>query len=129
MKTFRMIAAALLFSTLTVSATAQAKHHHGTTTTANLTAQGAADANHRLKLIAQSLTDEGYTLAGVQEQPIYYFLAPQAPYSWGHLVYTYSRPVMGNAVLLDRVEISTDVTVTTDGYLFPQISIREIPAQ
>ena len=126
MKNFRMIAAALLFSTLTVSTVASAKGHHSPT---YMTAQNAADANHRLQLIAQSLVDEGYALAGVQEQPIYYFLAPQAPYSWGHIVYTYSRPAAGHRGLTERVEISTDVTATTDGYQFPQISIRELPAQ
>ncbi len=127
MKTFRMIAAAALVSALTFTATADAKRHH--TTTTQMTAQGAADANHRLQLIAQSLVDDGYTLSGTQEQPIYYFIAPQAPYSWGHLVYTYSRPVAGNAVLIERVEISADVNATADGYQFPSISIREIPAQ
>ena len=122
MKTFRNIAAVLFFfaAPLALSATAHAKGCH-------LTAQTAADASHRLNLIEKSLTDEGFALSDVQEQPIYYFAAPQAPYAWGHLVYTFVRSVRGHQV--QRVEVSAEVQSLTDGFSFPQITIRELPAQ
>lgn len=124
MKTFRNIAAVLFFfaAPMALSATAHAKGCH-------LTAQTAADASHRLNLIEKSLTDEGFALADVQEQPIYYFAAPQAPYAWGHLVYTFVRPVRGRASQVQRVEVSAEVQSLTDGFSFPQITIRELPAQ
>ncbi|HRI49313.1 MAG TPA: hypothetical protein PLW65_03955 [Pseudomonadota bacterium] len=123
MKTFRNIAAALFFfaAPVALSATAHAKG-------CNLTAQTAADASHRLQLIEKSLTDEGFTLDGVQEQPIYYFAAPQAPYAWGHLVYTFVRPVR-HSHQVQRVEVSAEVQSLADGFSFPQITIRELPAQ
>lgn len=123
MKTFRNIAAALFFfaAPIALSATAHAKG-------CNLTAQTAADASHRLQLIEKSLTDEGFTLDGVQEQPIYYFAAPQAPYAWGHLVYTFVRPVR-HSHQVQRVEVSAEVQSLADGFSFPQITIRELPAQ
>lgn len=123
MKTFRNIAAALFFfaAPMALSTTAHAKG-------CNLTAQTAADASHRLQLIEKSLTDEGFTLDGVQEQPIYYFAAPQAPYAWGHLVYTFVRPVR-HSHQVQRVEVSAEVQSLADGFSFPQITIRELPAQ
>jgi hypothetical protein len=124
MKTFRNIAAVLFFfaAPLALSAPAHAKGCH-------LTAQNAADANHRLKLIEKSLIDEGFALANVQEQPIYYFAAPQAPYAWGHLVYTFVRPVPGHFNMIQSVEVSAEVQSRTDGYGFPQITIRELLSQ
>ena len=126
MKNFRMIAAALLFSTLTVSTVASAKGHHGPT---YMTAQNAADANHRLQLIEQSLLDDGYKLADVSEQQINYIAAPQAPYNWGNLVYTYTRIVPGHFNLVHRVEVTTEVVSTTDGFSFPRITIHELLSQ
>ncbi len=124
MKTFRNIAAALFFfaAPIALSAPAQAKGCH-------MTAQNAADANHRLQLIEKSLIDEGFALADVQEQPVYYFAAPQAPYAWGHLVYTFVRPVPGHFNMIRRVEVSAEVQSLADGYSFPQITIREILSQ
>ena len=123
MKTLRNVVATLLFCTLAVTATAEAKRHHQA---APVTAQLAADTNHRLQLIEQSLLDEGFVLAETQEQPIYYLLAPVAPYAWGQLVYTYVRAVPGHASRVQRVEVSAEVTTTTDGYSFPHITIRDL---
>ncbi|HRI49175.1 MAG TPA: hypothetical protein PLW65_03260 [Pseudomonadota bacterium] len=125
MKTLRNVVAALLFCSLSVSATAQAKRHHQAPVA--VTALTAADTNHRLQLIEQSLLDDGFVLADTQEQPIYYLLAPAAPYAWGSLVYTYVRTVPGRAN--QRVEVSAEVQNTTDGYNFPHITIRDLPAQ
>ena len=125
MKTLRNVVAALLFCSLSVSATAQAKRHHQAPVA--VTALTAADTNHRLQLIEQSLLDDGFVLADTQEQPIYYLLAPAAPYAWGNLVYTYVRTVPGRAN--QRVEVSAEVQNTTDGYNFPHITIRDLPAQ
>ena len=124
MKTFRNIAAALFFfaAPVALSATAHAKG-------CNLTAQTAADASHRLQLIEKSLTDEGFTLDGVREQPIYYFAAPQAPYAWGHLVYTYVRPVPGHFNMIQSVEVSAQVQTTATGYSFPKITIHDLLSQ
>jgi hypothetical protein len=123
MKTLRNLVATILFCTLAVSATAEAKRHHQA---APVTAQLAADTNHRLQLIEQSLLDDGFALAEVQEQPIYYLLAPVAPYAWGHLVYSYVRTVPGPTGQVQRVEVSAEVTTTTDGYSFPHITIRDL---
>jgi hypothetical protein len=125
MKTLRNVVAALLFCTLAVNTSAQAKGHAAPV----VTAQTAADANHRLQLIEQSLIDDGYALADVQEQPIYYLAAPAAPYSWGHLVYIYSRPVPGHFNLIQRVEVSAEVQTTATGYSFPKITIRDLLSQ
>ncbi len=126
MKTLRNVVAALFFCTLAVSATAQAKGHRQA---AVVTAQTAADANHRLALIEQSLIDDGFALSDVQEQPIYYLAAPAAPYAWGHLVYTYVRPVPGHFNFIQRVEVSAEVQTTADGYSFPRITIRDLLSQ
>ena len=125
MKTLRHIAAALFFFSLAVPAVATAKGHR----TVQQTAQTAADQNHRLQLIEQSLLDDGYKLADVSEQPINYFAAPQAPYNWGNLVYTYTRIVPGHFNLVHRVEVTTEVVSTTDGFSFPRITIHELLSQ
>ncbi len=124
MKTFRNIVAFLCFFALALSAAtpAHAKCRP-------LTAQNAADQNHRLQLIEKSLIDEGFALLNVQEQPVYYFAAPQAPYAWGHLVYTYVRPVPGHFNLVQRIEVAAEVQSLADGYSFPQITIRELLSQ
>ena len=124
MKTFRHIAAALFFFAAPLALT-PAAHAGG----CQQTAQTAADASHRLQLIEKSLTDEGFTLDGVQEQPIYYFAAPQAPYAWGHLVYTFVRPVPGHFNMVQRIEVAAEVQSLADGYSFPQITIRELLSQ
>ena len=125
MKAFRNVASALILFAATATGTAAvAKTHH-----AVVTAQSAADANRRMQLIEQSLTEEGYTLANVSEQAIPYLTAPQAPYDWGQLVYTYTRIVPGHFQMVDRVEVTARVTSTADGYVFPQISIHELLSQ
>ena len=125
MKTLRHIAAALLLCSLTIPAVATAKHHR----TPTLTAQSAADDNHRLQLIEQSLLDDGYKLAEVSENQFKYFTTPAAPYNWGSLTYTYTKIVPGHFNMVQRVEVTTEVTTTTDGFSFPTIAIREILSQ
>ena len=125
MKTFRHIAAALLFCSLAIPAVATAKHHRNTP----VTARTAADDNHRLQLIEQSLTDDGYQLADVSEEQIKYFAPQVAPYNWGHITYTYTRIVPGRFNIVDRVEVTTDVTTTVSGFSFPTISIHEVLSQ
>ena len=125
MKTLRHIAAALLLCSLTIPAVATAKHHR----TPTLTAQSAADDNHRLQLIEQSLLDDGYKLAEVSENQFKYFTTPAAPYNWGSLTYTYTKIVPGHFNMVQRVEVTTDVTTTAEGFSFPTISIHEILAQ
>ena len=125
MKTLRHIAAALFFFALVTPAVATAKNHRNV----QMTAQTAADANHRLQLIEQSLVDDGYKLADVSEQQIYYIAAPQAPFNWGNLVYTYTRPVPGHFQIVQRVEVTTEVVSTADGFSFPRITIHEVLSQ
>ena len=126
MKTLRNVVAALLFCTLAATTSAQAKGHRQAPV---VTAQSAADANHRLQLIEQSLIDDGFSLSNVEERPIYYLAAPAAPYAWGHLVYTYVRPVPGHFNMIQSVEVSAQVQTTATGYSFPQITIHELFSQ
>ena len=56
-------------------------------------------------------------------------MAPQLPYSWGNLVYTYTRIVPGHFNLVHRVEVTTEVVTTADGFSFPHISIHELLSQ
>ena len=125
MNSLRHIAAALLFFSLAIPAIATAKHHRNTP----VTARTAADDNHRLQLIEQSLTDEGYKLADVSEEQIKYFAPQIAPYNWGHITYTYTRITPGHFNFVERVEVTTDITTTADGFSFPNITIHEVLSQ
>jgi hypothetical protein len=125
MKAFRNVASALILFAATATGTAAVAKTHQTV----VTAQSAADANRRMQLIEQSLTEEGYKLSNVSEQAIPYFVQPQAPYDWGQLVYTYTRIVPGHFQMVERVEVTAQVTTTADGYTFPQITIHELLSQ
>lgn len=116
MKTLRIAAALLVtFVLATAAAPASAAPRRST-------AHLAADKSVRVHSIQQSLIEEGYKLSSVQEQPIYYFVAPKAPYIWGSLVYTYTRTSDEGS---ETVELTVQVQYATDGYNFPEITIRE----
>ena len=56
-------------------------------------------------------------------------MAPEAPYLWGTLVYTYTRIVPGHFAMVERVEVSSEVTSTGDGFIFPKITSHELLSQ
>lgn len=114
MKTLRHIAAALLVVVLATAATAEARRP---------TPQVAANKSSRVQSLKDSLADEGYKLENVQEQPVYYFVPPKAPYLWGTLVYTFSRNTVNGTV--DQVELTVQLTYTETGFAFHEISLRE----
>ncbi len=114
MKTLRHIAAALFVLVLATSTNALARH---------TTAQVAANKSSRVQSIKESVLGDGYKLDGVQEQPIYYIAVPKAPYQWGTLVYTFSRPADNGT--LDQIELTVSVQYTETGYAFPEITVRE----
>ena len=114
MKTLRHIAIALFVFVLATAATADARR---------MSPQTASNRSSRVTVLKSSLEAEGYALKHVQEQPIYYFVAPKAPYIWGSLVYTYTRTSDEGS---ETVELTVQVQYATDGgYNFPEITLRE----
>lgn len=87
--------------------------------------RAAAEGTRRVAQFAHDLLDDGYARKSVQEQPIYYFAPPQAPYLWGHIVFTYSRPVDALGVHVDYVEITVAIRYTDDGFKVASMSTRE----
>ena len=114
MKTLRLIAAALFVFVLATTATAEARRS---------TPQAAANKSHRVDSLKDSLVADGYTLTNVQENPVYYFVAPKAPYLWGTIVYTFSRTGLNGGS--DQVELTVTVQYTETGYAFPVINLHE----
>lgn len=87
--------------------------------------RAAAEGTRRVAQFTHDLLDDGYARKSVQEQPIYYFVAPPAPYLWGHIVFTYSRPVDALGVHVEYVEITVAVRYTDDGFKVASMSTRE----
>jgi hypothetical protein len=87
--------------------------------------RAAAEGTRRVAQFHHDLQDDGYTLKSVQEQPIYYFVRPQAPYLWGNIVFTFSRPVDSLGIQVDYVEVSVAIRYTDDGFKVASMSTRE----
>lgn len=120
MKTLRQIAAAALVVVFASTATVSASHH--------CPAHTATDHSGRVHSLQKSLESDGYTLDGAVEQPIYYFVPPKAPYTWGTMVYNYSRPMDGDVGKLETVQITVQVRALDEGFSFPEINVRENPS-
>ena len=118
MKTLRNIAAALFVFVLATAATVEARR---------TSPQVACNKSNRVQSIKDSVIGDGYKLENVQESPIYYFVPPKAPYLWGTIVYTYSRPADNGST--DQVELTVSIQYTETGYAFPQINLREQTAE
>ncbi len=114
MKTLRHIAIALFVFVLATAATADARR---------MSPQTASNRSSRVTVLKSSLEAEGYALKHVQEQPIYYFVAPKAPYLWGSMVYTFSRTADNGGT--DEIELTVAIQYTEAGYAFPEITLRE----
>lgn len=121
MKTFRRISAIVLASVLAFSATAMA--------TQRLAPQTAAEESTIVQAVQANLVAEGYTLDNVQEQPHIYAYPPKAPFDWGHLVYSYSRP--GTSLQLPRQEMQITVLVRylANGVAIPEMTVHEVLAE
>lgn len=118
MKTLRNIAAALFVFVLATAATVEARR---------TTPQVAANKSSRVQSLKDSVVGDGYKLENVQESPIYYFVTPKAPYAWGTIVYTYSRPADNGTT--DQVELTVHIQTLENGFAFPQINLREQAAE
>lgn len=114
MKTLRNIAAALFVFVLATAATVEARR---------TTPQVAVNKSNRVQSLKDSVIGDGYKLENVQENPIYYFVPPKAPYLWGTIVYTYSRPADNGST--DQIELTVTLQYTETGFAFPQINLRE----
>jgi hypothetical protein len=120
MKTIRFVRiAALLIALFAVTSQALAAPHGYDSPRA------AADGTRRVAQFTHDLLDDGYTRKSVHEQPIYYFAPPQAPYLWGNIVFTYSRPVDALGLHVDYVEITVTIRYTDDGFKVASMSTRE----
>lgn len=115
MTTLRTVAAMIFALVLATSATALA----------DSAPQLAADGNHRVEAIQQSLVAEGFALQDVQAQPIYYIRAPRGTYDWGTLVYTFTRAPGGIVPQAEQVTVTVQVKNSPTGFTFPQINISE----
>lgn len=88
------------------------------------TPRAAAEGTRRVAQFQHDLQDDGFTLKGAHEQAIHYFAKPQAPYLWGHIVFTYSRPdALG--IQVDYVEITVAISYTDSGYKVATMATRE----
>jgi hypothetical protein len=121
MTTLRNVAAALFIFVLATAATAEARH------AAHPTAQVAVNKSSRVQSLKDSVITDGYKLDSVQESPIYYIAPPKAPYNWGTIVYTFSRPGVTGAI--DSVELTVQIQYTETGFAFPEITVRENAAE
>lgn len=93
--------------------------------------QAASDNSTRVQAIAQGLVAEGYTLESVAQNPlpVSRVAIRQAPYIWGTIVYTYSRPT-GNLLLpVDKVEVSVQVEYLQNSVATPQITVDQQMAE
>ena len=85
----------------------------------------ACEANKRVQTIQRSLQHDGFTLQQVEEQPVYYFVAPKAPYVWGSYKYTYTRSAGNYSLTTDYVELTVQVSYTTNGFAVSTITTKE----
>lgn len=122
MKTLRHVAAFVFASLLACSVTALADNHL-------LAPQAAVETNAMVQLVQNNLLSEGYTLETVDEEAQAYIVRPRAPFVWGHLVYTYSRP--GHSLMLPRekVELVLKLQYLTSGVAVPELSVRHLLAE
>jgi hypothetical protein len=121
MKTFSRISALILAFVLTT----------GTAFAALPDAQTASDNSTRVQAIAQGLVTEGYALESVQQNPVPVsrIAIRKAPYVWGTIVYTYSRPT-GNLLLpVDKVDVTVQVEYLQDSVVTPQITVDQQMAE
>lgn len=121
MKTFRHISAIVLASVLAFSATALAG--------ARLAPQAAVETNTMVQAVQANLSSDGYTLDDVQEQPLVYIVTPKAPYNWGQIVYTYSRPCATLALPREQVQMTVKLKYLATGVAVPELSVQELMAE
>ena len=121
MKTLRTVSAFVLASVLALSTTAMANPV--------LAPQAAVETNGLVQSVQASLLSEGYTLDGLDEEPRMYLVKPSAPYIWGSLVYSYSRPSHSFALPRQKVELTVELKYLASGVAVPQLTFRELPGQ
>jgi hypothetical protein len=121
MKTFRSITVVAFVAVLAFAATAFASQR--------LAPQAAVDTSARIQAVQASLVSDGYTLVDVKEHPYVYIVPPTAPFVWGHLVYTYSRPGHIRVLGPEKVEVTVELHYTSSGVAVPKISIHELLAE
>jgi hypothetical protein len=120
MKTLSTISAILFASVLAFSATAIAS--------TRVAPQTAVESNTMVQAVQANLASQGYVLGDVLEQPLVYIVTPRAPYNWGQIVYTYSRPGATLAIR-EELQVTVKLKYLSTGVAVPELDVREVLAE